>query len=80
GEILIAKQNHDFSAFFPDDTENIPTNWGQFKKAVSEKKNNLGVIVSGQEDPDDTLSPSAGKEHGNGKNKDKGNGKNKNKP
>ncbi|MCI0553379.1 MAG: hypothetical protein L0287_20725 [Anaerolineae bacterium] len=84
GEILIAKQNHDFSAFFPEGTENIPTNWGQFKKAVSEKKNNLGVIVSGQADPDDTMNTSAEKDHGNGKNKDEGNGKgkdkNKNKP
>ena len=50
GEILDAKKTGDYSMFFPEGTENIPTNWGQFKKAFSEKKNNLGVVVSGQED------------------------------
>ena len=84
GDILQAKKDGDYSAFFPEGTENVPTNWGQFKKAVSEKKNNLGVIVSGQADPDDTLNSSAEQNQGNGKNKDKGNGKgkdkNKNKP
>ena len=84
GDILQAKKDGDYSAFFPEGTENVPANWGQFKKAVSEKKNNLGVIVSGQADPDDTLNPSAEQNQGNGKNKDKGNGKgkdkNKNKP
>lgn len=89
GDILQAKKDGDYSAFFPEGTENVPTNWGQFKKAVSEKKNNLGVIVSGQADPDQagsdaTLNPSDETEHGNGKDKNKGNGKgkdkNKNKP
>jgi hypothetical protein len=89
GDILQAKKDGDYSAFFPEGTENVPTNWGQFKKAVSEKKNNLGIIVSGQADPDQagsdaTLNPSDETEHGNGKDKNKGNGKgkdkNKNKP
>ena len=86
GDILQAKKDGDYSAFFPEGTENVPTNWGQFKKAVAEKKNNLGVIVSGQADSEDTISTSAEDEHGNGKDKDKGNGKgkdknkNKNKP
>ena len=85
GDILQAKRDGDYSAFFPEGTENVPTNWGQFKKSVSEKKNNIGVIVSGHaEDSDETLTPSVEKDHGNGKNKDKGNGKgkdkNKNKP
>lgn len=89
GDILQAKKDGDYSAFFPEGTESVPTNWGQFKKAVSEKKNNLGVIVSGQADSDQvdsdaTINPSDEKEHGNGKDKDKGNGKgkdkNKNKP
>ena len=88
GDILQAKRDGDYSAFFPEGTENVPTNWGQFKKAVSEKKNNLGVIVSGQAESEDTLSEdtlnsssTAEDEHGNGKNKnkDKGNGKNKDK-
>ncbi len=50
GEILDAKKTGDYSAFFPEGTADIPTNWGQFKKAVAEKKNSLGVVVSGQED------------------------------
>ena len=79
-DILQAKRDGDYSAFFPEGTENVPTNWGQFKKAFSEKKNNLGAIVSGQADPtqDDTLHSSAEDEHGNGKNKEKGKGKDKN--
>jgi hypothetical protein len=28
--------------------EEMPANWGQFKKVLKEKKQNLGVIVSGQ--------------------------------
>ena len=73
GQILEAKKSGDYSAFtLPDGS--TPTNWGQFKKAVSEKKNNLGSIVSGKAE-NDTTDPSAQK--GNGKNNDKGNGKNK---
>ena len=48
-EILQAKEDHDYSAFtdfFEDGF--VPTNWGQFRKEVLQKKNNLGVIVSGQ--------------------------------
>ena len=85
-EILIAKENKDFEAFFEAHPEyvidgNIPSNWGQFKKALSDKKNNLGVIVSGQEDPDSATEVLPGQDHGNGKdkNKDKGNGKDKDK-
>jgi len=85
-DILIAKETKDFEAFFEAHPEyviddNIPSNWGQFKKALSEKKNNLGVIVSGQEEPDTANDPLTGQDHGNGKdkNKDKGNGKNKDK-
>ncbi|HKY54631.1 MAG TPA: hypothetical protein VJM08_10010 [Anaerolineales bacterium] len=89
GLILEAKKSGDYSAFtLPDGS--TPTNWGQFKKAVLEKKNNLGVVVSGQadqSDSDDTTTTNSvvEDEHGNGKNKDKGNGKdkdkkNKNKP
>lgn len=90
-EILIAKQNKDFEAFFEAHPEyvtdgDIPSNWGQFKKALSDKKNNLGVIVSGQEDSSSSTETLPGQDHGNGKDKDKdkGNGKdkdkNKNKP
>ena len=83
GLILDAKKSGDYSEFILPDGS-TPTNWGQFKKALSEKKNNLGVIVSGHADPDDSANPSAQQGHEDGKDKDKGNGKgkdkNKNKP
>ena len=78
GLILDAKKSGDYSEFILPDGS-TPTNWGQFKKAVLEKKNNLGVIVSGNADPDDSTNSSTEKEHGNGKDKDKGKGKDKNK-
>ncbi|HJS17715.1 MAG TPA: hypothetical protein VJ785_03135 [Anaerolineales bacterium] len=83
--ILQAKIDHDFSAFvLPDGT--TPANWGQFKKAVLDKKNNLGVIVSGHVDnsgPEEASTPEEnvkgnGKGKDKSKNPDKGNGKNKN--
>ena len=78
GLILEAKKSGDYSAFtLPDGS--TPTNWGQFKKAVMQKKNNLGVIVSGQADPDDTSNSAAAKGNGNDKDKNKGKGKDKNK-
>ena len=52
GDILAAKKSGDYSAFvLPDGS--TPTNWGQFRKAVSENKGkqNLGVIVSGHASP-----------------------------
>lgn len=80
-EILQAKEDKDFQAFFDahpeyfgDDT--APANWGQFKKALQEKKNNLGVVVSGQEEPDAITDPALtdqdplpDQDHGNGKDK-----------
>jgi hypothetical protein len=49
-DILDAKKEHDFSTItLPDDIEETPTNWGQFRKVVlrSEKaKKNLGAIMS----------------------------------
>jgi hypothetical protein len=83
GDILEAKKSGDYSAFteyFEDGA--LPTNWGQFRKALLNKKQNLGVVVSGQ---DDASNNSSQPEHGNGKDKDKGkdkdngNGNNKNK-
>jgi hypothetical protein len=89
GQILLAKQSGDYGNItlsdgspltLPDGT--VPTNWGQFKKALLDKKNNLGVIVSGQADPDNSTDPLLTQQHGNGKDKDKdnkGKGKDKNK-
>lgn len=84
GSILEAKKSGDYSAFaLPDGS--VPDNWGQFKKLISEKHNNLGSIVSGnaeQETSTEVTNPQQngnGKGHGqgNGKGKDKGKGKNK---
>lgn len=89
GDILQAKQDKDFAAFFekhPDllaDGQSIPTNWGQFRKAFSDKKNNLGVVVSGHGNNQDSSSqqPGNGQNNANndhGKNNNgKGNGHNK---
>lgn len=84
GLILEAKTSGDYSKItladgtlltLPDGT--VPSNWGQFKKAFSDKKHNLGVIVSGHADsPDDELDQ---QEHGKGKDKDKNKDKNKDK-
>ena len=88
GDILEAKKNKDFEAFFeahPEylaEGEEIPTNWGQFKKAFSNKKNNLGNVVSGHADDDGDENSTPGNGHGKGKDKDKSNngkGKGKNK-
>ena len=80
-DILLAKQDKNFETFFENhpeyltEGEAVPTNWGQFKKAVSDKKNNLGVVISGQADSDDVLvqeSLQPGNGNGNGNsNKDK---------
>ena len=92
-EILVAKETKDFEAFFEAHPEfvvdgELPSNWGQFKKTLSDKKNNLGVIVSGQADPDDATDPllsgqdqNQGQGHGNGRDKnDKVKKDKKNKP
>lgn len=80
-EILAAKETKDFEAFFEAHPEyvvdgDLPSNWGQFKKALSDKKNNLGVIVSGQEDTDSSTDPllsgqDQGQGQGNGNDKEK---------
>jgi hypothetical protein len=81
GLVLQAKKTGDYSAFtLPDGT--TPTNWGQFKKAVMGKdKKNLGIIVSGHANNDETQAHQ-NNGHGNDKEnnpgKDKGKGKNKN--
>jgi hypothetical protein len=76
GLILEAKRSGDFSAFeLPDGSS--PTNWGQFKKAILQKdKKNLGIIVSGHAEEEDSSSL---QDHGNGKEKDKDKGKDKDK-
>jgi hypothetical protein len=52
-DIVAAKKSGDYSAFvLPDGS--TPTNWGQFKKALSDNKNafqTLGAVVSGHATP-----------------------------
>ena len=81
GLILEAKQSGDYSDFTLSDGS-TPSNWGQFKKEVLQKKNNLGVIVSGQADTEtdeESQDEQVQEKDGNGqnkeKNKDKGKGK-----
>jgi hypothetical protein len=79
GLILEAKDTGDFSAFTLEDGT-IPSNWGQFKKAVLGKdKKNLGVIVSGHAE-EDSLETSTQQDQGNGhgRDKDKNKGKGRN--
>jgi len=81
GDILQAKQDKDFAAFFeahPElltDGQTVPTNWGQFRKTILTKKQNLGVVVSGH--GNDSNSP-AQSEHGNGNGNGNNNGNNGN--
>ena len=84
GDILQAKHDKDFETFFeahPDLFDGtIPTNWGQFRKAVLNKKNNLGVIVSGHEESPANLSTQSEHNKGNNKGNGNGNGHGHNKP
>lgn len=59
----------------PIDEESIPTNWGQFRKALlaDDKKVNLGAIMSEKSDePTNTLL--SNQNHGNGRGNGSGNG------
>lgn len=87
-EILDARQNKDFESFFAahpeylQDDASIPTNWGQFRKALSNKKENLGVVVSGKADKGDTSvqqQDTNGNGNGNSQGNGQGNGKDKHK-
>jgi hypothetical protein len=95
GLILQAKQSGDFSNILLSDGTvltmpdgSVPGNWGQFKKALLEKKNNLGMIVSGHADPEGTGDPlilqdnlngnGNGNGHGYGRDNNPGKGKGKN--
>jgi len=86
-DILQAKQDKNFEAFFEahpeylDEGGTVPTNWGQFRKAVLNKKNNLGVIISEHTDESNTSVQSEqgnGQGNGNGNNNGNGHGNDKN--
>lgn len=73
--ILEAKETGDYSAFVLEDGT-VPQNWGQFKKALKEKKANLGAVMSNH--GNDEVENNA-VNNGNGQDKDKSNNGNKNK-
>ena len=82
-DILLAKQSKDFETFFADHPEyleqvgdDVPSNWGQFKKALRDGKQNLGMIVSGQ--AGDSVTDTTQQEHGNGNGNGNGNGRGNN--
>jgi len=74
GDILEAKRTGDYSAFTLSDGT-IATNWGQFRKALLDKKNNLGIVVSGHGQSPNSLSTQSEHGKGNGKGNGQGNGK-----
>jgi hypothetical protein len=83
GDILRVKQSKDYETFFLNHPEyaeqfgdNMPTNWGQFKKLLSEKKNNLGTVVSqenGNSSDHSNQEKHNNKNNGNGQGNDHGN-------
>jgi hypothetical protein len=81
-DILKAKQDKDFAAFFeahPDllaDGATIPTNWGQFRKAFLNKRQNVGVVVSGKAEESNSSVQSEPGNNGNGQGNGNGNGNN----
>jgi hypothetical protein len=70
--ILDARKNGTYNTCFEFGDEPVPTNWGQFKKAIfdNKEKHNLGVIVSGHvNNGTDVTTTNSLKEHGSGKDK-----------
>lgn len=81
GLILQAKESGDYGNILLSDGTTLtmedgtaPQNWGQFKKALLDKKNNLGVIVSGQADSPVTGEELLQQQNGNGNGNGRGNG------
>jgi hypothetical protein len=77
-QILQAKKDGSGTFTLSDGTEITYTNWGQLRKALLGKKQNLGQVVSGHADQDELSTQEHGKGKGNGNGK--GNGKGHNKP
>lgn len=73
--IILAKEDGDYSVFFPEG-ETAPTNWGQFRKALLDGKGNLGTVMSSQHNNNGNHSNN-GQNNGNGQdNGNHGNGQN----
>jgi len=75
-QILQAKKDGSGEFTLADGTVITYTNWGQFKKALLDHKNNLGSIVSGHADPDQTFQHGNGNGHGQGNGNGNGHGNN----
>jgi hypothetical protein len=80
--IVNAKQTGDYSAFILEDGT-TPTNWGQLRKLILDKKTNLKIVKSTQENPENGSNTSNGNSNngmnGSGGGNDNGNGNNENK-
>lgn len=77
--ILLAKKSGDYSAFVLEDGS-TPQNWGQFRKAVlsGDKKDGLGVVMSGRGEGQGQGNPGQGNGGGNGQGNGNGHGNNGN--
>jgi hypothetical protein len=62
---LFAKQNNDYHYFILNDST-TPTNWGQLRKAILDKKNSVGIVISNHDN-----NGNHGNENGNNKDKNK---------
>lgn len=72
--ILSAKETGDFSYFAivnDDGTTTIPKDWSQFRKAVLDKKDNLGMVMS--KNKDKSNNGNGNENNGNGSTKGNGN-------
>ena len=86
--IVNAKQTGDYSAFVLEDGT-TPKNWGQLRKLILDKKNNLKIVKSNQEDTENGSDTNNGNSNNglngngggndNGSGNDTGNGNNENK-
>lgn len=77
-DIIEAKKSGDFSDFMFDDGTS-PLNWGQFRKAILDKKDNPGVINSSREKNSGNADNHGNdNDHGNGTNNSNNHGTNSN--
>jgi hypothetical protein len=85
--LVNAKQTGDYSAFILEDGT-TPKNWGQLRKLILDKKSNLKIVKSIQENPENGSNTSngngmngsgGGNDNGSGNNNGNGNNENKDK-
>ena len=71
--IVNAKQTGDYSAFILEDGT-IPQNWGQLRKLILDKKNNLKIVKPNQENGNHRNESNNGNGNGGGNGNSNGNG------